>query len=370
MKYYLVAGEASGDLHGANLIKALKEKDSGAEFRYFGGDLMHSEGGELVKHYADMAYMGFAEVAANLPTILKNLRLCKKDIAAWRPDVLVLVDFPGFNLKIARFAKAHGIMVCYYISPKVWAWNQKRVLKIKRIVDHLFCILPFEVDFYRDWGMAVDYVGNPLLDAVSAFKPNPDFRRQNELSDKKIIALLPGSRKQEIIRLLPEMIAAAENWPDYEFVVAGAPSFDQAYYEEFTSGSGTKVVFGATYDLLHNAHAAVVASGTATLETALFNVPQVVVYKSSAISISIARLVIKVKFISLVNLIMNGEVVKELIQQDCNPQKIGEELNLILADETYYDQMLNNYKKLHEKMGKPGASQKTAGLIIRYATQK
>jgi lipid-A-disaccharide synthase len=370
MKYYLVAGEASGDLHGANLMKALKEKDPMPEFRYFGGDLMRAEGGELVKHYAEMAYMGFAEVVANLPIILKNLRSSKNDIAAWQPDVLVLIDFPGFNLKIAQFAKKHGIMVCYYISPKVWAWNQKRVLKIKRIVDHLFCILPFEVDFYKEWGMEVDYVGNPLLDAVSAFKPDADFRNKNGLSDKKIIALLPGSRKQEIIRLLPEMIATSEKWPGYQFVVAGAPTFDKAYYDQFIKDSGIKVVFGATYDLLNTAHAAVVASGTATLETALFNVPQVVVYKSSTISISIARMVIKVKFISLVNLIMNSAVVKELIQHDCNPQVINEELSLILKDKTYRAQMLNNYRKLHGKMGKPGASEKTAGLIIRYATQK
>ena len=370
MKYYLVAGEASGDLHGANLMKALKEKDAHAEFRFFGGDLMLSEGGELVKHYADMAYMGFIEVAANLRTIFKNLRACKKDIAAWQPDVLVLIDFPGFNLKIAEFAKTNGILVCYYISPKVWAWNQKRVLKIKRIVDHLFCILPFEVDFYKDWGMQVDYVGNPLLDAVDAFKPYPDFRQYHQLSDKKIITLLPGSRKQEISRLLPDMVAIAKKWPDYQFVVAGAPSFDQVYYDQYLQGSQIKLIFNSTYDLLNIAHAAIVASGTATLETALFNVPQVVVYKSSAISITIGRMVIRVKYISLVNLIMDSLVVKELIQQDCNPQKIGEEIGLILNNEIYRRQMLGNYKILHEKMGRPGASEKTAGLIIKYSQKK
>jgi len=370
MKYYLVAGEASGDLHGANLMKALKEKDADADFRFFGGDLMLAEGGELVKHYADMAYMGFIEVAANLRTIFRNMKACKEDIAAWKPDVLVLIDFPGFNLKIAEFAKANNILVCYYISPKVWAWNQKRVLRIKRIVDHLFCILPFEVDFYKDWGMEVDYVGNPLLDAVSAFKPDPDFRNKNQLSDKKIIALLPGSRKQEISRLLPDMIAVAQKWPNYEFLVAGAPSFDQAYYDQYLQNSKIKVLFNSTYDLLNIAHAAIVASGTATLETALFNVPQVVVYKSSAISITIGRMVIRVKYISLVNLIMDSLVVKELIQQDYNPEKINEEMSRILDDKTYRAEMLGNYKKLHERMGKPGASEKTAGLIINYTAKK
>jgi lipid-A-disaccharide synthase len=370
MKYYLVAGEASGDLHGANLMKALKEKDPQAQFRFFGGDLMLAEGGELVKHYSDMAFMGFAEVIINLRTILKNLKSCKNDIAAWQPDVLILIDFPGFNLKIAEFAKANGIMVCYYISPKVWAWNQKRVLKIKRIVDHLFCILPFEVDFYKQWGMQVDYVGNPLLDAVAAFKPDTDFYKNHQLNDKKIVALLPGSRKQEISRLLPDMVAVARSWPDYQFVVAGAPTFDQTYYDQYLKNSGIKILFNATYDLLNNAHTAIVASGTANLETALFDVPQIVVYKGNPISITIARAVIRIRFISLVNLIMDDGVVKELIQQDCNPKKIAEELDLIVNNKAYRHKMLVNYKKLHDKMGAPGASEKTAGLIIRYTSQK
>jgi lipid-A-disaccharide synthase len=370
MKYYLVAGEASGDLHGSNLMKALKQQDQEAQFRFFGGDLMLAEGGELVKHYVDMAFMGFAEVIINLRTILKNLSSCKNDIAAWQPDVLILIDFPGFNLKIAEFAKAKGILVCYYISPKVWAWNQKRVFKIKRIVDHLFCILPFEVDFYKQWGMQVDYVGNPLLDAVAAFKPDQDFYKQHQLPDKKIIAFLPGSRKQEISRLLPDMIAVAEKWPDYQFIVAGAPSFDQTYYDQYLKGTEIKVLFNATYDLLNNAQAAIVASGTATLETALFNVPQIVVYKGNTISITIARALIKIGFISLVNLIMDDAVVKELIQQDCNPEKINTELELILDNAEYRDKMLHNYYMLRDRMGKPGASVKTAGLIIKYALQQ
>ncbi|HJP63915.1 MAG TPA: lipid-A-disaccharide synthase [Mucilaginibacter sp.] len=370
MKYYLVAGEASGDLHGANLMKALKEKDSQAEFRFYGGDKMQAEGGELVKHYAEMAFMGFIEVVINLRTISKNLAACRTDIAAWQPDVLVLIDFPGFNLRIAEFAKSKGILVCYYISPKVWAWNQKRVLKIKRIVDHLFCILPFEVNFYKGWGMEVDYVGNPLLDAMAEFKPDPDFRKTHQLNDKKIIALLPGSRKQEISRLLPDMVAVAEKWPDHEFVIAGAPSFNAEYYGQYLKGASLKLVFDATYDLLTNAHAAIVASGTATLETALFNVPQVVAYKGASISIAIARMLVKIKFISLVNLIMDKLVVKELIQQDCNPQQINSELALIVESGPDRTKMLNDYQKLHEKMGKPGASARTAELIIKYASKK
>ncbi|MFA6084728.1 lipid-A-disaccharide synthase [Mucilaginibacter sp.] len=370
MKYYLVAGEASGDLHGANLMKALKELDGQAEFRFFGGDLMQAEGGTLVKHYADMAFMGFVEVVLNLNTILKNLSLCKKDIVAYRPDVLILIDFPGFNLKIAEFAKTQGLLVCYYISPKVWAWNQKRVLKIKKVVDHLFCILPFEVDFYKSWGMEIDYVGNPLLDAVDAFKPDPNFLQNNSLAGKRIIALLPGSRKQEISRLLPDMLAVTHQFPHHQFVVAGAPSFNIEYYQQFLLNKSIPVIFNATYDLLNVAEAAVVASGTATLETALFNVPQVVVYKGNAITIGIARMLIKIKFISLVNLIMDSQVVKELIQQDCNPPGIIAELDRLVNDKAYRQKMLADYDVLDEKMGTPGASVKTAALIVKYASKK
>jgi lipid-A-disaccharide synthase len=370
MKYYLVAGEASGDLHGANLMKALKEGDGQAEFRFFGGDLMLAEGGTLVKHFANMAFMGFFEVAANLNTILKNLKFCKKDISAWQPDVLILIDFPGFNLKIAEFAKKNNLLVCYYISPKVWAWNQKRVLKIKKVVDHLFCILPFEVDFYKKWGMVVDYVGNPLLDAVAGFKPDEGFLNTHQLSEKKIIALLPGSRKQEISRLLPEMIDVTDKFPGYQFVVAGAPSFNKEYYQQFFNDKNIPVVFNATYDLLSHAEAAIVASGTATLETALFNVPQVVVYKGHPVSIGIARAVIKINFISLVNLVMDSLVVKELIQQDCTAKNITNELDNLLNNVSYRSKMLAGYDLLDEKMGKPGASAKTAALIIKYATKK
>jgi len=370
MKYYLVAGEASGDLHGANLMKALKELDQEADFRYFGGDLMQAEGGSLIKHYADMAFMGFIEVVANLPAILKNLAFCKQDISAWQPDVLILIDFPGFNLKIAEYAKKNNILVCYYISPKVWAWNQKRVLKIKKVVDHMFCILPFEVDFYKQWGMEVDYVGNPLLDATAAFKPDADFYTHYHLPEKKIIALLPGSRKQEISRLLPDMLGVADQFKDHQFVIAGAPSFDATFYQQFLGDKTVPVIFNATYDLLTHAYAAVVASGTATLETALFNVPQVVVYKGNPVSIGIARMLVKIKFISLVNLIMDSPVVKELIQQDCSPKSIGDELKLLTNNKKYRHKMLENYDALDSKMGKPGASAKAARLIIKYTSKK
>ena len=370
MKYYLIAGEASGDLHGANLMQALKERDPQAQFRFFGGDLMRSEGGTLVKHYADMAFMGFVEVAANLSTILKNLSFCKKDVLAYQPDVLILIDFPGFNLKIAEFAKKNGLLVCYYISPKVWAWNQKRVLKIKRVVDHMFCILPFEVDFYKQWGMQVDYVGNPLLDATFAFKPGSAFYKNNHQPGDKIIALLPGSRKQEISYLLPDMLKTMDQFPDYQFVIAGAPSFDASFYNQFLGDKEIPVIFNAIYDILSKASVAVVASGTATLEAALFHVPQVVVYKGNKISIAIARMVVKIKFISLVNLIMDSAIVKELIQQDCNPKNIADELDMLLNNKDYRSTMLNNYARLDERMGKPGASAKTADLIIKYTTKK
>jgi len=365
MKYYLVAGEASGDLHGANLMKALKVEDSHAVFRYFGGDKMQAEGGELVKHYADMAFMGFTEVVLNLRTIFKNMKACKEDVLGWKPDVLILIDFPGFNLKIADFAKAKGIKVCYYISPKVWAWNQKRVLKIKKIVDHLFCILPFEVDFYREWGMEVDYVGNPLLDEIAQFNPDADFRINHQIGDQKIIALLPGSRKQEIERLLPVMLSVTENHPDYTFVIAAAPTFSESYYQQFTGQKKVHLLFNNTYNLLNVAHAAIVASGTATLETALFEVPQVVVYKGGTISIAIARMLVKIKFISLVNLIVNRKIVTELIQEDCNPQRLNQELVQILDGEGR-NEMLRNYQELLGLMGKPGASAKTARLIYSY----
>lgn len=365
MKYYLVAGEASGDLHGANLMKELKNLDNEAQFRFFGGDLMKEQGGDLIKHYKDMAFMGFLEVLLNFRIILKNINYCKKDINAYQPDVLILIDFPGFNLKIADYAKNIGIKVFYYISPKVWAWNQKRVLKIKKVVDRMFCILPFEVEFYKEWGMDIDYVGNPLLDAVKAFNPNPDFIKENDLEGDKVIALLPGSRKQELNYLLSDMVSVAANFPDYKFVIAGAPSFTKENYDEYLQGQNIPIIFNQTYDLLTIAEAAIVTSGTATLETALFNVPQVVVYKGGKISITIARLLVKIKFISLVNLIVNKKIVTELIQEDCNKEKITLELSAIVKGKGRED-MMNNYKQLQNRMGEAGASKKTAELMFNY----
>ncbi|MCZ4225240.1 lipid-A-disaccharide synthase [Pedobacter rhodius] len=365
MKYYLVAGEASGDLHGANLMKALKNEDGEAVFRFFGGNKMQDEGGQLVKHYADMAFMGFTEVLLNIRTIYKNLSACKNDILDWQPDVLILIDFPGFNLKIADFAKSNGIKVCYYISPKVWAWNQKRVLKIKKVVDHMFCILPFEVDFYAKWGMKVDYVGNPLLDEKDQFKPDVNFRSNYNISDRKIIAFLPGSRKQEIERLLPVMLSITDNYPEYEFVIAAAPTFSEAYFQTFIGSKKVRLIFNNTYNLLQNAHAAIVASGTATLETALFKVPQVVVYKGGTVSIAIARMLVNIRFISLVNLIVDKKIVTELIQEDCNTERVNLEMQAIVDGESR-NNMLSDYNDLLSIMGAPGASEKTAKLIVKY----
>lgn len=366
MRYYLVAGEASGDLHGAHLMKALKLQDPLAEFRFFGGDLMQAEGGILIKHYADMAFMGFVEVALNFKKILTNLKFCKNDLKAWDPEVVILIDFPGFNLKIAAFATNEKIPVFYYISPKVWAWNQKRVLKIKKVVDRMFCILPFEVDFYRSWGMEVDYIGNPLLDAIASYSFDAGFLNRHHLNTKPIVALLPGSRKQEISRILPDMIAAAARFPETQFVIAGAPTFNMDYYQPFMGEQNIPIVFNATYDLLKNAEAAIVASGTATLETALFQVPQVVVYKGNPISIAIARLLVKIKFISLVNLIMDQLVVKELIQDDCTVDNISKELAAIIHQQEYRMAMLHKYKLLADKMGAPGASERAATLMLGY----
>ena len=367
MKYYIIAGETSGDLHGANLIRALKKEDPQAHFRFLGGDSMEKEDGKkAVIHSSAMSFMGFIEVLANLFTILGNLKTVKKDLLANRPDAIILIDFPGFNLKVADFAKKNNIKTFYYISPKVWAWNQKRVLKIKRIVDHLFCILPFEVEFYKKWGMDVDYVGNPLLDAIGRYSLNPEFRNQAQLNTKPIIALLPGSRKMEITKLLPLMANLPQFFPAYQFVVAGAPGFSDAFYQRFFHQQQIPVVFDQTYDLLKNADAAIVASGTATLETALFHVPQVVVYKANILSIWIAKLVIKVKYISLVNLIMHVPVVRELIQDDYNEDMVKEELDRILHNKAYRSNMLQNYKALGNKMGEIGASERTAKLIQHY----
>lgn len=368
MRYYLVAGETSGDVHGANLIKALKQEDAAAEFRFVGGDRMLAEAGAaaLLKHHAEMAFMGFVEVIANLNTILANLKAVRSDVLAYRPDALILIDFPGFNLKVAAFAKKHGIRVFYYISPKIWAWNQRRVHTIKQVVDRMFCILPFEVDFYKRFGMEVDYVGNPILDAIAANQPSEQFKVENDLNVKPLIALLPGSRRQELTRILPEMVKVAHRFPDYQFVIAGAPGFSEEDYHTITGDRNIRIVFDQTYNLLLHAQAAIVTSGTATLETALLKIPQVVVYKGSPVSVAIARLLVKIRYISLVNLVMDDTVVKELIQEECNPQKIGDELDNLLHDTLYRTRMMINYDELAGRMGNAGASARTAKLMVDY----
>ena len=367
MRYYIIAGETSGDLHGANLIKALKTEDPQAEFKIVGGDQMQEAAAQTpLIHTSEMAFMGFVEVIQNLGTISKNLKKVKADLLAYQPDTVILIDFPGFNLRIAEFAKKKGIKTCYYISPKIWAWNQGRVHKIKRVVDHMFCILPFEVDFYKKFGAKVDYVGNPLLDAISSYEFNPNFRKDNNLQENPIIALLPGSRKMEIEKILPDMVDLYFTFPKHQFIIAGAPNFDQEYYQKYIGDLDIPVVFNQTYDLLKNAEAAVVTSGTATLETGILRVPQVVVYKANAFSVWIAKQLIKAEFISLVNLINNYLSVIELIQKECNPSNIKDEIGKILTESEHRESILENYDVLAEKLGSPGASERTAKLIVGY----
>jgi len=369
VKYYIIAGEASGDLHASNLMKELKKKDPDAEFRVWGGELMQQAGGTLVKHYRDLAFMGFAEVFMNLKTILGNIKFCKKDILQWAPDAVILVDYPGFNLRIAEFVKNAGIRVYYYISPQIWAWKTGRVNTIKKFVDRMFVILPFEKDFYARYNYEVDFVGHPLLDAMDTL-PQPDalkFRDENQLDPRRIIALLPGSRQQEIRIKLPLMLSVAQDFPDFQFVVAGAPSVEPSFYSKI-GGESLKIVFGKTYELIGCAQAALVTSGTATLETALLNTPEVVCYKGSRISYEIGKRVVKfVKFISLVNLIMDREVVTELIQQQLNRKNLKTELTKIL-NEPKRSQILNDYKRLRQKLGGPGASERTAAGIVEDLT--
>lgn len=363
MKYYIIAGEASGDLHASNLMKELKLLDLDAKFRCWGGDLMKEQGADLVKHYRELAFMGFTEVIMNIRTIFKNIDFCKKDIVSYKPDVLILVDYPGFNLRIAEFAKEQGIKVFYYISPQIWAWKQSRVHKIKRIVDKMFVILPFEKDFYQKFDVKVDFVGHPLLDAVASHSIQSS--ELNVKTSKPIIALLPGSRKQEIATMLPLMLKMQEYFPDYYFVIAGAPSQTKEYYQTFIQNSDVAIVYNQTYQLLQKAEAALVTSGTATLETALFGVPEVVCYKGGAISFMIARQLVKVKYISLVNLIMDKEIVKELIQNELNEENLKTELDKLLNSKSR-KQLLDDYSELKEKLGGAGASKKTAELMIAY----
>lgn len=365
MKYYIIAGEASGDLHGSNLMKALKEKDPNAEFRFWGGDLMAKQGGTLVKHYRDLAFMGFLEVAMNLRTILNNIKFCKEDIQNNKPDVLILVDYPGFNLRIAKFAKEQGIKVVYYISPQLWAWKEGRVEIIRKYVDEMMVILPFEKDFYSKHGVYSHFVGHPLLDAISTLEEinTEDFKIQNGLNEKEIIALLPGSRKQEVEKMLQIMLSVRPYFKEYQFVIAGAPSLPKEFYEKYVDDN-VHFVSNKTYDLLRCSKAALVTSGTATLETALLNIPEVVCYRGSKVSYAIAkRLVKNIKYISLVNLIMDREVVKELIQNDLNTNNLVEELKKILATEKRFE-VFRDYELLREKLGGKGASENAADIIL------
>ncbi|MGD0711214.1 MAG: lipid-A-disaccharide synthase [Bacteroidales bacterium] len=366
MKYYIIAGEASGDLHASNLMKQLKLLDNKADFRCWGGDLMKEQGAVLVKHYRDLAFMGFTEILFNIKTILRNFKFCKSDILQYKPDALILVDYPGFNMKIAGFAKETGIKVFYYISPQVWAWKQGRVKKIKKTVDKMFVILPFEKEFYKRFDFEVDFVGHPLIDAINdpLYKSNiASFRNTESISDKPVIAILPGSRKQEIAKMLPIMLTVIKKFPEFEFVVAAVTSLPKEFYENICEGYNVKIVYGKTYLLLSNAKASIVTSGTATLETALFSVPEVVCYKGSSLSFMLAKKLVKVNFISLVNLIMEKEVVKELIQKDFNSNNLSSELSRILIEDNSVG-MKQQFSELKKKLGGAGASAKTAELII------
>lgn len=366
MKYYIISGEASGDLHGSNLLKALTEEDPTAIFRAWGGDLMQAAGAELAKHYKDLAFMGIGQVLKNLPTILGNFKFCRQDIETFAPDVLILIDYSGFNLRIAKWAKSKGYKIFYYISPQVWATREKRVQKIKLYVDKMFVILPFEADFYAKHDYSVEFVGHPLLDVIQNHISNPNFRAHNQLSDLPIIALLPGSRKQEIQSMLTVMLSVVDDFPDYQFVIAGAPSMSIDFYTPFISNKTNVLLLeNQTYDLLEHSHVALVTSGTATLETALFKVPQVVCYKAGAILYAIVKRIIKVPFISIVNLIMEKKVVQELIQHDFNTQQLKIELQQIITG-SKREEMLKDYLLLSNKLGHQGASKKAAQSMIKH----
>lgn len=378
MKYYLIVGEASGDLHAAHLMSALQREDTKAQFRFFGGDLMAEVGGEMVKHYKEMAYMGFVPVLLHLCTIFANMKRCKEDIVAWNPDVLILVDYPGFNLDIAKYIKAHtNIPIYYYISPKIWAWKEYRIKNIKRDIDELFSILPFEVDFYKKHNYAIHYVGNPTVDEVAAFNAahSPsftEFTAENNLSDKPIIALLCGSRKQEIKDNLSDMIAAAQNFEGYQLVIAGAPSIQPEYYTKHIGKYDVKIVFGQTYRLLQHAHTALVTSGTATLETALFRVPEVVCYHTplKKIIAFLRKCIIKVKYISLVNLIVDREIVKELVADTMTVRHLREELNHLLNDAQYRRTMLRDYEEMATRLGEAGAPVRAARKMVELLRKR
>jgi lipid-A-disaccharide synthase len=374
MKFYIIAGEASGDLHASNLIKWLKIKNPDVVFRGRGGDLMEAQGVHITRHYREMAFMGFAEVLVHLPVILKNLSECKADILSYKPDALILVDYPGFNLRIASWAKAQNIKVIYYISPQVWAWKANRVQLIKKVVDKMLVILPFEKDFYKKYNMEVDFVGHPLLDVIdTGAKPDEDtFRNKYNIGDKTLVALLPGSRKQEIGSVLPVMLEAANHFPECRFVIGAAPSIEKDWYDSFPKPPHVAVVYGMTYPLLSSSDAALVTSGTATLETALFGAPETICYKTSGIagtlSYLLARKLIgkRLKYIGMVNLIMNKEVVKEWIQHDLTSENIAGELKKLITDVPYRERMKNDFNLMREKLGGAGASEKAAAIITEF----
>ena len=363
MKYFIIAGERSGDLHGSNLVKAIKKTDNQAFIKAWGGDFMQEAGAEITKHYRELAFMGFLEVLKNLPTILGFISDCKKTIEKFQPDAIILIDYAGFNMQIAKWAKKKGFKVFYYISPKVWAWNQSRAWSLKKNLDRLFVIFPFEVEFFKKYDFEVEFVGNPLFDAIAISKPTSDFLQRNNLTDKKIIALLPGSRKQEVEKMLNLMVAIQSKFVDYQFVIAGVGNLPLEFYQAFLN-ENIKIVTDQTYDLLLHSMAALVTSGTATLETALFGVPQVVCYKTSGFSYKIAKLVIKVPYISLVNLVAQKEVVKELIQDELTIDNLFINLNKILNDPDFRNKQMNDYKEVKESLGNVGASEKTGRRIV------
>jgi lipid-A-disaccharide synthase len=372
MKYYLIVGEASGDLHASNLMRELKQEDANAEFRFFGGDLMSAQGGTRVKHYKDLAYMGFIPVLLHLRTIFANMKLCKEDIVSYAPDVVILVDYPGFNLSIAKFVKTQTkIPVYYYISPKIWAWKEYRIKDIKKYVDEMFSILPFEVDFFHGHQYPIHYVGNPTVDAVETFLANhpedfTSFTAENKLAEKPIIALLAGSRKQEIKDNLPDMLKAASKFSDYQLVLAGAPGISSEYYQKYIQGVKMKIVFNQTYRLLQHSSAALVTSGTATLETALFRVPQVVCYHTplGKVISFLKKKILKVKFISLVNLVAGKEIVRELVADTMTVENMQSELGAVLLDKAKRQQMLDEYDRMIKILGPSGASKKTASKMV------
>ena len=369
MKYYIIAGEASGDLHGSNLMKALYKEDAKADIRFWGGDLMKSVGGSLVSHYKERAFMGFFEVILNLRKVMIFIKFCKKDIEQFNPDVIVFIDNSGFNLRIAKWAKKKGFRTNYYISPQVWASRASRVKGIKRDIDKMFVILPFEKDFYKKFDYEVEFVGHPLIDGIAGRKQTDihQFRKEYQLNNKPIIALLPGSRKQEITKMLLVMLSLIDDFSEYQFVIAGAPSQDFSFYQKIIGNKQVNFINNKTYDLLSVSYAALVASGTATLETALFKVPQVVCYKGGSVSYQIAKRIITLKYISLVNLIMDKEVVKELIQYDFNQRNLKKELTKIL-DEKHREKLFLDYFELEKKLGGKGASEKVAKQIIAQLT--